>query len=70
MAAIIAANVDGLTDKSNLFYVKTSTIELEANDSGGSFRVSIDYMNKIDPKGGTAAADAVKTQTRAVPSEL
>jgi hypothetical protein len=57
VANIIAANVDSLTSKSNLFYCKTVTTTLEAtSDGGGSFRVDIEYMNKIDPTGGAATS--------------
>jgi hypothetical protein len=55
VAQIIAGNVDALTAKSSLFYVKSVTSELESNsDGGGSFRVEISYCNKIDPGGGAA----------------
>jgi hypothetical protein len=53
VAQIIAGNVDALTSKSSLFYVKSVTTELESSSDGsGSFRLEIAYCNKIDPKGG------------------
>lgn len=53
-AKIIAANVDRLTPKSNQFYVKSVSTSLTSEADGGSFRVEIDFMNKIDPSGGAA----------------
>jgi hypothetical protein len=55
VAQIIAANVDSIGTRSNLFHVKsvTSTIESSGADGGGSFRLEIAYCNKIDPTAGT-----------------
>lgn len=56
VANIIAANVDRMTDKSSLFYVKSMTVDMESTEDGGSFNVDIQFINKIDPKGGSAGA--------------
>lgn len=56
VAQIVAANVENMTAKSNLFYVKSAVTELETDESGGKFRVSIEFINKIDIDGGPAAA--------------
>ncbi len=54
VADIIAANVERLSTRSNLFHVKTVTTTLESTgDGGGSFSVEIAYCNKIDPTAGT-----------------
>jgi len=55
VARIVAGNVDRVTDKSSLFYVKTATTTIESSADGGSFRLEVAFANKIDPSGGTAA---------------
>ncbi|WP_438029026.1 hypothetical protein [Sorangium sp. So ce233] len=62
VAEIVARNVDRLTSVSSLFYVKAVEVNAEVNDSGGSFRVRIDYMNKIDPTAGDEARQTPETQ--------
>jgi len=55
VAQIIAANVDSYTDFTPLFYVKS--VEIEGDFSGdGSFKISVNYINKIDPKTGASAS--------------
>jgi hypothetical protein len=56
VAQVVASNVDSMTDKSSLFFVKAANVELESTEEGGSFKLSIDFMNKIDPAGGSAGA--------------
>lgn len=58
VAEIVARNVDRLTAASSLFYVKAVEITAEATEDGGSLRVRIDYMSKIDV---TAGDDAPET---------
>lgn len=54
VARIIAINVDSYTDFSSQFYVKS--VETEADFTGeGSFKISVNYINKIDPKTGASA---------------
>jgi hypothetical protein len=54
VADIIAANVDKISSRSNLFHVKSVTTNLETTgDGGGSFSVELSYCNKIDVGGGT-----------------
>lgn len=47
VAQILAANVDAMTSKGNLFYVKAAKISLDSTEEGGTFRVSLDYINKV-----------------------
>lgn len=54
VARIIATNVDSYTDFSSQFYVKS--VETEGDFAGeGSFNISVNYINKIDPKTGASA---------------
>lgn len=54
VARIVAANVDAMTGKSSQFYVKG--VEIEADFTGdGSFKITVNYINKIDPKTGASA---------------
>ena len=56
VAQIIAANVDSYTDFTPLFYVKS--VEIEGDFTGdGSFKISVNYINKIDPKTGASASE-------------
>lgn len=55
VAQVIAANVDGFTGFSSLFYVKS--VEIEGDFTGeGSFKIGVNYINKIDPKTGASAS--------------
>lgn len=54
VARIIAANVDSYTKHSSRFYVRS--VEIEGDFVGdGSFKVTVNYINKIDPKTGEVA---------------
>ena len=55
VARIIAANVQLLGEKGNLFYVKAVTTSLSGGAESGSFRVQVDFCNKIDPTAGAVA---------------
>jgi hypothetical protein len=56
IAKIVAKNVETLGEKGNLFYCKAATTSLSGGESDGSFRVQIDFCNKIDPTGGAVAS--------------
>lgn len=47
VAKIIAANIDTLGKSASLFHVKAVQVDFD-NSGQGSFKVSIDFMNKID----------------------
>lgn len=55
VANVLAANVDSITDKSSQFYVKSVEAEIESTNEGGSFKITVNYINKIDPKTGASA---------------
>lgn len=54
VARVIANNVDFMTNLSSQFYVKS--VETEIDLSGdGSFKLTVNYINKIDPRTGAVA---------------
>ena len=55
VARVIAANVQLLGERGNLFYVKAVTTSLSGGAESGSFRLQVDFCNKIDPTAGAVA---------------
>lgn len=55
VARVIAANVDYLGGQGNLFFAKSVSTSLSGGKDAGSFRVQVEYCNKLDPSQGAVA---------------
>lgn len=55
VAELIVKNMQNFAQLSSKFLVRTSETELEVNEDGGSFSVSVEYCNRIEIDGSATA---------------
>jgi len=60
-ATLLAKNVDALVELGSTFYVDSVRKELQLTEDGGTFRVEISYINKIEVSDGAVGANEFDT---------
>lgn len=61
LALVLARNMSALAAQETSFYVQTVKTTLEATATGGSFRIEVQFCNRILPSGSASEQDAPGT---------